>query len=662
MTDSPPRPRAAEAAYLEDYSEEAQTTLPGTRQTANVTAKRSKPECTVAKVVRDEFSDSGYSSHTAATLGSTDSSLESKSGSNPLKVDPGAVAIRRRPTIEGRKPQSRRQSPEKPLLQRIQSRSRKEEVAQSKRCSCSECVAKARRRSTINGQTSDHYTSHAKIQARPPPPVRPHSTKPPPAQVSQDVPILPQPRPRPSQLYHRARPTSFHAGAIPELIDTQQPLYVERPSPRYPAASPFSATSYPPPQASYFPPQQLIPQHQPQEHFPPPISPYENQTRPRPQRWTSEYPASARPQSMSYTPSPIIEYTPPVYPVIAPSSRPPSRQPSHRERPTVSPEEYPSRDEDYYKMPPPPPRINTGSRQDVRPTIRKANTTSDAYQALHGHRATREEINAAPVTHRSPIKQRSSEQERSRRPSPARPTKTIDERVPSTQALEQSMARMTVESNGKNKRRASIYGHESLHDLESSIEDYQASKGTRSSNNDIPLDAVMRRKKTNTSSSDTSSRHSGKSGKSGKTSREGSDVKSRRPSSDIKSRHNNDGLAMRFNAAQGINLDIRGGYEGRTISLKQSKDEGEMELNIGSRGRTVGSRPARPAAEEKGRRRHSNVHGEGVTELERSMTTSGVRGEIVEADEPRIARERIITTSRSRRSSRSGYSGRGQAE
>ena len=221
------------------------------------------------------------------------------------------------------------------------------------------------------------------------------------------------------------------------------------------------------------------------------------------------------------------------------------------------------------------------------------------------------------------------------------------------------MASMTIESNGKHKRRASVYGHESLHDLESSIEDYQASKGTRSSNNDIPLDAVMRRKKTNTSSSDTSSRHSGKSGK---TSKEGSDVKSRRPSSDIKSRHDNDGLAMRFNAAQGINLDLRGGYEGRTISLKQSKDEGEMELNIGSRGRTVGSRPVKPAAEEKGRRRYSCVDGEGVTELERSRTTSGVRGEIVEADEPRIARERIITTSRSRRSSRSGYSGRGQAE
>jgi hypothetical protein len=232
------------------------------------------------------------------------------------------------------------------------------------------------------------------------------------------------------------------------------------------------------------------------------------------------------------------------------------------------------------------------------------------------------------------------------------------------------MARMTIDNNRK-QRRASVYGHESLDDLESSIENYQASKGTRSLNNSIPQDAIMRRKKATTSSSSASSRHSaksaksaksGKSGKSGKASREGSDVKSRRPSTDIKSRHDNDGLAMRFNASQGINLDLKGGYEGRTINLKQSKDEGEMELNIGSKGRTVGNRPARPAAEEKSRRRHSYIDGEAVTALERSRTTSRVRDEIAEVDEPRIVQERITTTSRSRRSSRSGYSGRGQAE
>ena len=385
MTDSPPQPRAAEAAYLEDYNEEAQTTLPGTRQTANVAAKRSRPDLAVTKAVRDEFSDSGYSSHTPATLASTDSSLESKTGSNPLKIDTGAVASKRRPTIDGRTSQSRRQSPEKPPLQRIQSKSRKEEKAQPKHCSCSECVAKARRRSTIAELTSDHYhPSHAKAQSKAPTPAPPHSIRPSPAQVMQDVPILPQPRPRPSasQTYHRARPMSFHGGAIPEPVYMQQPLYIERPSPRYPAASPFPATSYPPPQTSYFPPQQP----QPQEHFAPPLSPYETQPRPRPHRWTSELNAHVRPQSMFHCTSPVIESTPPVYPIIAPSSRPPSRQPSHRDRPIISPEDKSTRDEDYYKMPPPPLRANTASRQEHRPAKKHANTSSDAYQALHNSR------------------------------------------------------------------------------------------------------------------------------------------------------------------------------------------------------------------------------------------------------------------------------------
>ena len=87
-----------------------------------------------------------------------------------------------------------------------------------------------------------------------------------------------------------------------------------------------------------------------------------------------------------------------------------------------------------------------------------------------------------------------------------------------------------------------------------------------------------------------------------------------------------------------------------------------MELNIGSRGRTGGSRTVRPPANERSRRKYSYIDGEGVTELERSRTTSSAPVEVMEEDRPRIVRERITTTSRSRRSSRSGYSGRGPAE
>lgn len=659
MTSSTSQSRAAEAAYLEEYNEEAQTTLPGTRRTANITAKRSKPNDSTQRTLRDEFSDSGYSSHTIATFGSTDSSLESKTGSNPLRVDTGTVAIKKKSTTDGKKPPSRRQSPEKPPLDRVQSKSRKEEAAQPKQCSCTECVAKVRR-SAAPVKTSHHHTSHHKSHSKQPAPMLPPSTRPPPAQIMQDVPLLPQPRPRPptAQSYHRSRPMSFHGGPIPDLVyQAHGPLYIERPSPRYPPTPVFPPPSYPP-QTSYFPTPQPVPQQQ--DYFTSPLSPFEPQPRPRSQRWTSEHPTIARPQSMVYPTSPIIEY--PVYPVMGPSTRPSSRQTSRRERPVVLPDEHPARDEDYYKMPPPPSRNNTKSRQETRPAMKHASTTPDVYQAQHIRRSGREESTGANVGHRNPNKESYGEHDRSRRPSLARPNRTSDEKVPNTHTLERNLARMTVESNAaKERRRSSVYDHESLHDLEGSVEAYQAAQ--RNNALHAPsIDALVGRKKANASSSSTSSRHSEKSEKS-KNSREGSDGKSHRTSSDVKRRHENEKIAMRFNASQGFNLDIKGDARNGTINLRQVKDEGQMELNIGVRGRAVGSRLTRPASEEKARRRNSSyVDGEAVKELERARTTSRAPQEKLGDYEPRIIREHITTTSRSRRSSRSGYSGRGQAD
>ena len=93
----------------------------------------------------------------------------------------------------------------------------------------------------------------------------------------------------------------------------------------------------------------------------------------------SQHPTLARPQSVVYPRSPIIEY--PVYPVIAPSTRPSSRQTSHRERPIALPDEHPARDEDYYKMPPPPSRNNTKFRQETRPAMKHANTNGSISSA-----------------------------------------------------------------------------------------------------------------------------------------------------------------------------------------------------------------------------------------------------------------------------------------
>ena len=187
-------------------------------------------------------------------------------------------------------------------------------------------------------------------------------------------------------------------------------------------------------------------------------------------------------------------------------------------------------------------------------------------------------------------------------------------------------------------------------------------------------------------------------------------MRSRRPSSEVKGHGNKtDKVAMRFNASQDINFDLKGGIEGRTISVRPSKDgDGDMELSIGSRGRTPApaavapsSRPTLVQGREKSRRRYSYIEGqEGVMEVDRAKVGQASRGtsqyrnetrggvvqvergksaggrttstyyrsgparplqrvntgesirEEGEFDEPRVVRERVRMTSRSRRSSR----------
>ena len=220
------------------------------------------------------------------------------------------------------------------------------------------------------------------------------------------------------------------------------------------------------------------------------------------------------------------------------------------------------------------------------------------------------------------------------------------------------MTRINLESDAaKRRRRASVYGHESYNDLADDVEAYQASKGNGRTSSHIPIPPPpLMRKKTHTSSksSESSSRKSGKSGKSrtSKTSREGSDLKSRRPNED-------DNFSMRVDASHSVNIDLKGGIEGRRISVRQHKDEGEIEFSIGSRGRTTAGigRDSR----EKSRKRYSYRNGQSETEIERRRTMSRppmkIKEEADEEDEPepRMIRERITTRTRSRRgSSRAG--------
>ncbi len=673
MSSSPLNPRAA---YCEEYSEDAHTTLPDTRQTANIAAKRSRPEIAKPKVTgtRDERSDSGNSSQTAATLNSGDSSLESKAGAKPLRVDTAPPAIRRRPALVAKKSESRPTSPQKSSHKRSSSKARDGRSAKAEPCTCPECKANARK-SLTPLETS--WPAAVNQQARPKHqvPITPQSARPPLPRATQEAPIFQPAQARPraltTQSYRLARPMSYH-GAMPEAMYMQQqfiPAPVDR-RPPTPYSTPvtFPPPSYPPNRGSYFPvPQAPAPRRQ--DSFPLPPSPYEIQPRPQSRQWTSDHPSNRH--SMIYTSSPIIEYHqhPPYIP-RAPSAQPTSRPSfSYYDAPPTPREDYMRRDEDFYSMPPPPPPA-PNPKPHHRPSIKHAATTSAAHPMLHHPRSRHIEDSVYQTSgHRSPKKEQAGEHHGSRRPSLAsRPSATPSSEKPTAHLIERGLARMSIEGSdaaAKHRRRVSYYGHETAHDLERVAETYQADINTTADAIPVPItpDSLkLVRKKTH---SDTGSRTSAE----GRGSGEGSDVKprsstDRRGGSDVKARNENDGVTVRFHPSSGVNLDVKGGsVEGRTISLRQSRDaDGEMELSIGAKEKHGLSRTAsRSEGRERHQKRYPSVSGagtSGVRELEIARSASRARGERETGRE----RRRSVAGSRSRRSSKSGYSGKGIGE
>ncbi|KAL8955089.1 MAG: hypothetical protein Q9183_006798, partial [Haloplaca sp. 2 TL-2023] len=97
---------------------------------------------------------------------------------------------------------------------------------------------------------------------------------------------------------------------------------------------------------------------------------------------------------------------------------------------------------------------------------------------------------------------------------------------------------------------------------------------------------------------------------------------------------------MRFNTSHGVNVDLKGNNDGRTISLRQSRDgQGNMELSIG----------AKQQSREKSRRRQSYMEGNGTREVEPARTASRMGRSSRETDVERL-KESSGAASRSRRS------------
>lgn len=720
MSSSSSHPRAA---YFEDYNEEAHATVPETRQSANIAAKRSKPDIAKLKVAQagsEDASDSGYSSHTIPIGGGGTSSLkpraerktepkeeskaESRAGNPPLKLDTTVAMSKRKSEHAGKSSAVTPKSAQKPTLRRTDSKARDGKGVRQEDCTCPDCMPKSRHPATPQ-ESSKRINYYDTVQrSKPEAPVPPPPSKPPPPKPVKEAPVVQpaQSRPRATtmQSYRTTRPVSFHGE--PLYLHT---IYMEpRPTSTYPASLPFQPPSYLPPK-SYMPsilqPIPPRPEPLPQRAFtyePQPQPP----ARPQPRQWTSEQPPPPH-QPLVFNRSPIVDYPPQLhYPPPLPLSQslPPRLMAQY---PANLPEEMYVYDEDYYRMPPPPPpppRLNANPKP-YRPAIRHAVTT---HPTLHHDRRSIRIADIAPelLGQRSSRKASPEKQERSRRPPvPSRPVHAPTvEKIMAPPRVRVESGNSAATASAKQRRRASYYGHETPHELERVAEAYQASKAGHLAPSP-PLQGfssdalkLVRKKPHHGGSSDGGSRVSGE-GRAG--SRESSEVKPRSSTdrrSEIKTRpvttpggNENDGFTMRFNA--GVSVDVKGdGVEGRTISLRPSAEtEGGMELSIGARGRGgSGGNGGR----DKSRRSVSYLDGGRELEYARSVDRDGGGGRDREREREKERergrdrekerekdrernrekdmekererdkeRERRLGASRSRRSSRSGYSGRG---
>ncbi|MCJ1364682.1 hypothetical protein MMC16_003797 [Acarospora aff. strigata] len=625
------------AAFCEDYNEENHTVIPETRKVANVAAKRSKPELTRPKAHgtrHDVASDSGYSSHTPATVGSGDVVQGAKAVPAALRLDTATMSSKRRPAHLEKRSESTQRSPIKASLNRSGSKTQRHETIRHDQCQCNDCVARGRSATTPleSPWSVDYYPFHQQRPRHEGPP-SPQSARHQPQIYVHESPVvhMVQPRPRAltAQSSRSTRPLSFHGGVMPEPMYIN-PMYVDRgppPSTSAYAHSPsYPPPSYPPPGTGFIQPAvSRTPQPPPvfQENYPPPSPAYaqtqtQPQPRPQPRQWTSEVHPSRR---ASVYGRPVVDYEDTSYSAPLMERRSSSHR-SHREQPPAPLAEEYFRDEDYYLMPPPPPRQTVPAQ---RPPLRHLATTTS--QQSHARAASVE----ARVSDRS-RRDAPEQSSRSRRPSlTTRPSTT---RKSTSYANAPGNAKISVEST--RQRRASYYGHERRHDLEAKqreIEEYQEAKGSKS----IPLtaDALLAARK-GSKGSDSGSRAS--------SSREGSEVKTRSTGggSGVTGKGDAEAFTMRFNAGAGVQVDFAGdSVDGRTISLRPSGAEGAMELSIGGR-------------------ETKKYHGSEGKQVE--YARSGLRREVKEIEEPRRTREEMKSARGSRRSSRSGYSGRGQVE
>ena len=648
------------AAFCEEFDEDANDVVPDTRKVANVAARRSRPELKPASRSADGASDSGYSSRTAATIASGDSSLTS--GTNRTSLDtpitnrtmdrvqdllqeeerarPRVKAKERRDNPEGKAMQSAaRRASSRPAPPRSASKSRKRESTSSRNgCACWDCERERMERAGYQQPMMpppgvDPRTMDRMHYGHPPPhgyevPPSPHAPRYPPI-VNQENYPGPATRPQRSNSYHtQNRPMSYHAGSVPDVgmsyMHMAHPAYNQG----HGHGPPLSASAY---SNSFYPSAYMGSEPQMSQPSRPPYDPsydapqliYERPSRSS-KRSTStsrspDKPPARRP-SVRYTSNrPVVQY--------AKASRAyhgePERLTSRERRARRQSQAAYDPDEDYYRMPPPPPPQPQKPKSPAqvipipnpkRPMVRKSNTTANTPVVDCGAPFEMEEIRQAlPRLGRRESREPVSPERRPSMPPPKNRVRTTTYHDPSRAAQVISESR---------RRRSSVYSLEQttrdLEEKQREVEEYQAARTPRLA----PLTADSLRK-VRRFESDSDSQHSRTE------SSRGSDSHTKYGSNVGSTRVEDDSITM---IIRGVKIDLSSESD-RRINVR-SGHEGGIELNI------EGRRPKRY-----------------ILPRSDSTTVSG-RREMIE-DVRRVRDDARSDRDSSRRSSRSGYSGRG---
>ncbi|OJD14611.1 hypothetical protein AJ78_05071 [Emergomyces pasteurianus Ep9510] len=628
------------AAFFEDFDEDANVTIPETRTVANITAKKSQPDIQQSGTSTDGASDSGYSSRTVATVGSADSLPTGKTSPPSVQLDT-VIANRDIERVRGRpddkeKEKAKLKGKDKDLREtRSSSKGAKIHASMhrsSSRPAPKRSSSKARKWEATHGRHApdtcldcDQYGYHNMSMG---PHTMDYSPYMHPQPHGYEIPSSPQPYPYSpivtqeivssrrdrSNSYHQGRPMSFHAGTMPDMN-----IYMHMvPPPGYEQhGPPISASAYAhymPPYMSNTPVAPVLPPHMTYESAPP------NYDRPRAAS-TSRAPEKPTGRRGSMYGTPVVEYPPsPSHRSEGLQRKPSSREVRARRESQSQPQTY-DPDEDFYRMPPPPlPKSKPPAQVIIpprRPSARKAATaTSTPTVQRRPEGFDMDDLRAAlPPTRLGRKKSRDAVLPERR---PSAPGKT-GIRTASYHDPGRS-AKISVESS--RRRRSSVYGVEQPKDLDQKqreAEEYQSSRTSRP----IPLtlDSLVKSRRSHRADSDSGSLRTRTD------SSRGSDAKTK---SGI-SRPEDDEITVMIG---GLRIGVPKDNIDRQVINLRSGEEGSLELNI------EGRRPKRYF-------------------LSRSESLNGGRREI---EENRRLRQDTSSDRASRRSSRSGYSGRGLLE